>query len=324
MPKELTHFKIAERTATRLGDTRFSAALSRCPQGLLLGSILPDVAFYGVLPKCRPIRSLGNTIHGSDSNDTLALVRAQAHHAQAMADKELPSALLVGLISHILADAVFHPMVWYFTGDYHASDKALASKAQQRHRAFESLMDMALCPEMIGQKRYSMREHLRQCPDLFATGIPTRALATMTGTASQQMTDSLRTAWKTFAIMQQASAIRPLSTALFALLPILPDSIREIATLFYAPQLMRQSSIVTGQLSFLHPKTGKKNCMTAEEMMNEAADRASSLCRRLESAIFDGEPVTLPETGPSMDADFSGNPAPPNAYFADPPLPLLK
>ncbi|WP_319472072.1 zinc dependent phospholipase C family protein [uncultured Pseudodesulfovibrio sp.] len=324
MPKELTHFKIAERTATRLGDTRFSAALSRCPQGLLLGSILPDVAFYGVLPTCRPIRSLGNTIHGSGNNDTFALVRVQARHAQAMTDKELPSALLVGLISHILADAVFHPMVWYFTGDYHASDKTRASKAQQRHRALESLMDMVLCPEMIGRKQYSMREHLRQCPDLFATGLPTRELATMADSSPQQMTSALNTAWRTFATMQQASAIRPLSAALFALFPILPGSIREIATLFYAPQLMRQSSMVTGHISFLHPKTGKKICMTAEEMMNEAADRAAALCRRIEPAVFDNEPIALPETGPSMDADFSGNPAPPNAYFADPPLPLLE
>ncbi|MBI9079019.1 MAG: zinc dependent phospholipase C family protein [Pseudodesulfovibrio sp.] len=321
MPKELIHFKIAERTAELLQDTRFAPCLNT--QALLLGSVFHDALFYGVTPSARPLERLAHELHGANGQDTFTLLRLQAEHAAAAQEKELPTALLVGMISHVFGDAVMHPMVWHFSGDYYAADQSEKSRARQRHRALESLMDMVACPEMLGHPEYSLRLILRHANKEFATGFPLKKIAGLAGIKGKKALKEADSAWRTFATLQSLFPIKSLARNAFALRPYLPSWAAEIATLFYAPQLMLQAEALTGDIQFRHPVTGEHRTTTLTTLIDSAALQASNLCRSLETAIFDQSSIDLPEIGPSMDSGLSGVPTQHMSHYANPPFPRL-
>jgi len=323
MPKELIHFKIAERTADLLRETRFASCLDAHPHGLLLGSVFHDALFYGVTPSAIPLEKLTHKLHGADGQDTFTLIRLQAEHAASAKDKTLPSAMLVGMISHVFADAIMHPLVWHFTGDYYAADKGGRSRARQRHRAMESLMDMVACPEMLGSSRYSLRLLLRHLTKELATGTPLNNLAKLADISPQKAKKGLRSAWRIFAGFQSLYPIKPLARSLFAMLPWLPKPAAEIATLFYAPQFMAQADAISGKIEFRHPVTGEEKTTTLAELIESAANQASELCRTLETGIFDGAAIDLPEVGPSMDAGLSGVSTKDMRHYVATPFPKL-
>lgn len=323
MPKDIIHFKIAELTADRLRDTAFAPCLAEHTDALLLGSVFHDALFYAVTPGGKPLESLSHALHGADGQDTFDLIRMQVATAAA-ADHGLPGAVLVGMVSHLQADAVMHPMVWHLTGNYYSDNPAERSATRQRHRALESLMDMTACPGMLCRARYSMRRMLRRTPDLIGEGLPVEELAQRAGMNGESAQAQLATAWSIFSLFQSAYCIRPLARALFALMPLLPASLTEIATLFYAPQLNRQAARISGAIEYRHPVSGEPARASLDDLMKEAADRAAALCRTLEPAVFQGATLDLDSPGPSMDAGIPGVPATDMRHFADPPFPALK
>ena len=323
MPKDLIHFKVAMKTANRLTDTRFGPILSRNTPGLLLGAVFHDTLFYGVTKSTRPLAGLADRLHGADGQDTYGLIRLQAGHAAACDDQDLATALLVGMVSHLFADAAMHPLVWHLSGHYYADRPEEKTLARQHHRALESLMDMLFCPEMLGRPLFLIRHLLRSTgPGLF-DALPIDRLADLASIPADKARTGLRTAFRIHAGFQAAYPVTPLARLLFALMPVLPNAAREIAALFYAPQLMAQADRLQGTVDFHHPVTGEAASTTIPDMMNRAADRAADLCQRLEQAAFKGEKPDLPEDGPSMDAGLSGTSTDAMRYFATPSFPQL-
>jgi hypothetical protein len=323
MPKDLIHFKVAMQTADRLADTRFGPPLSRNTPGLLLGAVFHDVLFYGVTKAGRPLAALADRLHGANGQDTYGLVRIQAGHAAVCDDQDLASALLVGMVSHLFADAAMHPLVWHLSGHYYANKPEEKTLARQHHRALESLMDMLFCPEMLGRPLFLIRHLLRTTGPGLLDALPMDKLADLAGISAGKARKGLRSAFRIHAGFQAAYPVKILARLLFALMPILPDAAREIAALFYAPQLMIQADRLRGEVNFRHPVTGKAASRAIPDMMNQAADKAADLCRRLERTVYEGEKPDLPESGPSMDAGLSGTSADAMRYFADPSFPKL-
>jgi len=323
MPKDLIHFKVAMQTADRLADTRFGPDLSRNTPGLLLGAVFHDTLFYGVTKSTRPLAGLADRLHGADGQDTYGLIRLQAEHAAIAGDRGLAAALLVGMASHLFADAAMHPLVWHLSGHYYADKPGEKTLARQHHRALESLMDMVFCPKMPGRPLFLIRNLLRSTgPGLF-DALPVDRLADLANVPADKARPGLQTAFRIHAGFQAAYPITPLARLLFALMPALPNAAREIAALFYAPQLMAQADRLRGAVDFRHPVTGEAVTITIPDMMDQAADRAADLCQRLEQAVFEGQKPDLPEDGPSMDAGLSGTSADAMRYFADPSFPEL-
>jgi len=323
MPKELIHFKIAQRTAALLNETRFGPSLAAHQQGLLLGSVFHDALFYGVTPSARPLEKLTHKLHGADGQDTFTLLRLQTLHAAEAHDKGFPAALLVGMASHVFTDIIMHPMVWHLSGNYYATEANERFHVRQRHRALESLMDMVACPEMLGRTRYSIRLMLKHVNTEIETGVPLKGLAELAGISQKKAQTGLRSAWNTFAIIQHLSSMRPLASTLFTFLPWLPKPAAEFATLFYAPQLMLQAHALSGDIQFKHPVTGEDETTTLENLIDMAATKASELCQTLEPAVFDNASINLPMDGPSMDSGLSGVSTQQMNYYATTLFPNL-
>lgn len=323
MPKELIHFKVAQLTADRLTGTRLGECAQSSAQGLLIGAIFHDALFYGITATAEPVKHLADDLHGADGQDTFALLRLQAEHAALMLDKELAAALLVGMVSHLFADTIMHPMVWHLSGDYYAKDPAQQSLARQRHRALESLMDMTVCPEMIGRPLFSLRRLLRSLgPELY-DAVPTRQLADLADSTDESMRQGVSSSFRIYASLQALLGLAPLARSLHALMPLMPHNVREVIALFYAPQLMRQSTAMTGPVTYRHPVTGLEATASIYDMIDEAADSAATLCSSLEPTVFDGRPLALDTPGPSLDAGLPDTPATAMRRFATPPFPTL-
>lgn len=323
MPKDLIHFKIAQRAADKLRETKFAPCLEAHSDALLLGSVFHDALYYGVTPSANPLEKLTHALHGADGQDTFTLLRLQAEHAAASDSNGPAVAILVGLISHVYADILMHPMVWHFSGDYYATDPNKKSLARQRHRALESLMDMVACPEMVGLRAYSLRRMLSDIESEFAEGIPLAQLAELAGISRVRARKGIKSAWSIFAGFQRLYPIQPLAKSLFALRPWLPKAAAELATLFYAPQLLEQKQVVVHDITFKHPVTGKNKTTTLDALMEMAADKTCELCQSLEAGIFRKGSLTFPGTGPSLDAGLAGVPTSDMLHYSHPPFPSL-
>lgn len=322
MPKDFIHFKIARRAAERLEGTRFATALAQHEDALLLGSVFHDALFYAVMPKATPLERLSHALHGKDGQDTFAIIRLQASHAGNSASP-MAAAILVGLISHLYADAVIHPLVWHLSGHYYDDNPLSKSQARQRHRALESLMDMVACPEMMGRARYRLNTLLRHCPDFIISGIPVAEIGDLARMMPQQTAAGLSTAWKLFAALQWTYSLPRLAQALFALRNVLPRRIAEIGMLFYAPQLLSQAEALQNRIDYVHPLTDRPLKASLEQLMNAAAAKAAGLCRQLEASVFEEAPLHLPGPGPSMDSGMAGQGTSTMHTFANPPFPSL-
>jgi hypothetical protein len=323
MPKELIHFKTAEKTAARLADTRFAPGLSAYPQGVLLGAVLHDALFFGATPRALPMARMAHRLHGARGEDTYALLRLQARHAAGAPDPGLAAALLVGMASHLWADTVMHPMVWYLTGDYYAASRREKSLARQRHRALESLMDMTACPEMVGRPLYRIRNQLASLGPALYKALPLDGMADLAGVRPGKAGPALASAFKLFARFQALFPSRGLAAALHAASPWLPDTAREISALFYAPQWLDQADRVTGPIRYHDPVSDEVREESLAALMDRAADRAQALCRRLEPAVFDGAGQVLPEAGPSLDSGRQGAGTGDMRHMADELFPTL-
>jgi hypothetical protein len=321
MPKELIHFKVAERTADMLGGSRYAPSLKRHRAGLLLGAVFHDALFYAASAKGRPLEALAHRFHGVHGHDTFDLLQLQL--AQIGQGRDLAVAVLAGMVSHVFADAAMHPLVWHLTGDYYQADARTRSLARQRHRALEGLMDRVACPEMFGDPRYLLRSLLRECPALLADGLPVAGLATEAGMDRETAHSQIRRAWALYAAVQRGCAMLPLGWALHGLRPVLPDGARELAALFHAPQLMRQAAFLEGEIRYAHPVTGEERRATLDGLVREAAKSAARCCLDLEAAVFDGEEPSLPTPLPSMETAQPGVPAERMRRFASVPFPDL-
>ncbi len=134
MPKEITHWILADRLKRILPpDSLFFRPVRRYPQLFLTGAVAPDTPYnYAAGPRAEKIQCLSNPLHGIGSSclsPVLDLLKKED-------GDEVTLAFSAGVVSHIMADTAFHPLVGYYSGlgGIHAG-------ANTRHRLIETGMD---------------------------------------------------------------------------------------------------------------------------------------------------------------------------------------
>ncbi|MEI6306034.1 MAG: zinc dependent phospholipase C family protein [Deltaproteobacteria bacterium] len=116
MPKELTHWILAEEAFSRLeGESRTGTIIREHHEMYLAGAVLPDTLlhlFHG--PHARVALTLADSFHDSPGNSNEPLVKVEEQFPCGLPPHIL--ACLMGVISHMQADIVFHPFVYAVTG----------------------------------------------------------------------------------------------------------------------------------------------------------------------------------------------------------------
>ncbi|MCF8051632.1 MAG: zinc dependent phospholipase C family protein [Desulfobacterales bacterium] len=134
MPKLPTHWIFAEDVLHRMPPGwAVRRAVDRYPNLYRYGAVAPDTPFYlfrgpGSRILNRQAEGFHETGGGLESFLASALGRRTAAPKQQMA-------LAAGILTHAAADAVFHPMIYYFSGSG-------TDEAECRHHRLESFIDL--------------------------------------------------------------------------------------------------------------------------------------------------------------------------------------
>lgn len=303
MPKEITHWIIADGVCEGLKGGPLGDAAIENPNCLMVGAVFHDALFY--LPRNRgnlPFLAVADRLHGEKGEDTYRIIRDLAFAIKKSKKPGPLMAFLVGAASHIQADSLFHPLVFAMTGDYFDPDPIRKTKAVRAHRRLEALLDLYFCKgdlEVI--KGYSLGRYLNKaeapCTCLFA-----HALATMKMEEGLHgLDDAIGRAFKTFAFMQRCFVNKCLSYMLFALEPGLPLSLKEVTALFYPPQILRDLKLlpcaVKGQMK---QSVYNDDSLDLGNLLKDAIEEGVSFCRGIEPSLMGAGPFELPEHGPSL------------------------
>lgn len=116
MPKEITHWILAEHALNGLSrNSRLSGVLRANHSIYLVGAVLPDTLlhlFRG--PHSKTAIRLADRFHDASGNSFAPIINTAVRYADGLPQNLL--ACLLGVVSHIMADSVFHPYAYALTG----------------------------------------------------------------------------------------------------------------------------------------------------------------------------------------------------------------
>ena len=142
MPREIVHWAVLEEVTRRLPPGPLLDYIRADLAAAKLGAVLHDAPYY-LRGGGQPWEIVAEVLHGRTGSDTYEPFRILAQGIQACPEPQQPLlwALFAGLVTHAAADIVFHPLVFYFTGDYYDENAQQRSLSRANHRLFEVWLD---------------------------------------------------------------------------------------------------------------------------------------------------------------------------------------
>jgi hypothetical protein len=319
MPKEITHWLLAEEVSGKLRGTLFEEPLQRNGNILRIGAIVHDAPYYYLKPDLeKRFGDLPQKLHGT-VDDAYELIGALLSYTleRPRQEKEPLLAFLVGFVTHLFADALMHPMIFYLTGRYDDPDFRKRSAARQDHRRLESLIDMHLAGGYDRVRSYSLASVIGSAET------PLNGLYSHVGRAwlepgrAAGFAGGLSWAFRLFAL-QQGLIRNPFLGRLFYRLSLIsPSVVREILALSYSPQLLQYEGRITGKISYRHPCTGQKRAHEIAFLFQEAVEQSVDFCRGLEPLL--DERVKRPSRLilPAVDPGLGFDPDQPICHYSE-------
>jgi hypothetical protein len=269
MPKELTHWILAERALDGLdADNRLRGVIGSHRAAYLGGAVLPDTLlhlFRG--PHARAALSLGHRFHDTRGNSYAPLILAESNFPNGMPDDL--RACLLGVICHMQADMVFHPFVYALggTGD------------MGRHYRLETAIDLHL----LRKGAVPPARRFAELVTLHTRAVFIQSAGLLFDPEQTLPLEALEQALSLHCRLQ-ALYDRTIGKIAAAILgTLLGSPFREQRQLFYpfsssAPEYVR-SLEAAGQ--WLHPVTGATSKATIDDLADETVRRTIALFRRI-------------------------------------------
>jgi len=267
MPKELTHWILAERAYAGLDAGSPLRGIIEAHRGhYLAGAVLPDTLmhiFRG--PHARTALELSKRFHDAGGNSYAPLIRAEGQYPDGLPPNLLAS--LLGVLAHMQADIAFHPFVFAVAG----------IRDMGRHYRLETAIDVNLI--------------------LRGAVLPARRLGDL---VTAQTRDDLVTACSILfdpevelsrSTMERALDLHCRFQGIFGrtswkilarILGSLPGSpLREKRHLFYPIVMSRDDEMITGQGEWRHPVTGERRSSSVAELADQAVRRTVAVLERI-------------------------------------------
>lgn len=141
MPKEITHWVIAEQTFLAMEASPLKDLISNNKALYYYGVISFDTGFYAGGCHKKELIIAAENLHYSNNKGTYAALAGVAEWINKSGDLR-GWAFLCGCLSHIMADSTFHPLVYYLTGNPHDHDPIRKKSANIKHRELEAALDI--------------------------------------------------------------------------------------------------------------------------------------------------------------------------------------
>ena len=252
MPKEITHWTMAELALRKLPTGPLTELLSAHHHLYYLGAVNFDTPYYLTNgPWADTMQEAGVRLHDHNPFPRLRLMLentpAPNHGALTV--------FLCGLITHIITDAVFHPPVFYFCGDANSPDPGIADAAGYRHHLFETHLDLYLYDYMpLINFRYmdNSYRHKEISDDLY-----TRLLSWLYFAKESANLEGIGAALTAHRRLQKRF-FNPLFLALSHLINVVTiNRYREKTAIFYPRRQADAAPFFSHPIHHLHPVTGE-------------------------------------------------------------------
>lgn len=137
MPKENTHLYFAHQVVEVLPDEKLANLIRQEMGCFYFGAVMPDTFYYS---SNRQIISISEFLHGKEGNPTNEFAFDLLKKAkETRSEKDLVFAL--GFITHCVLDIVFHPVIYYLSGNYYNKNLDRRDDAVYLHRHLETALD---------------------------------------------------------------------------------------------------------------------------------------------------------------------------------------
>lgn len=137
MPKENTHLYFAHEILKQLDNQELVDLIKRNMRYFYYGSVAPDTFYYG---KGEEMREISEYLHGRYGNLTNEIVFEMLNDAKKY-KSEMDLVFALGYLTHCGLDIIFHPVVYYLSGNYYDPDPEKAHEAIYLHRHLETYLD---------------------------------------------------------------------------------------------------------------------------------------------------------------------------------------
>jgi hypothetical protein len=272
MPKELTHWILAERTAQRLTGSGSLADVIQAHQAAYLsGAVLPDTLlhlFRG--PHSATALQLADSFHDATGNSHAPLIRVETSRGGTLPNDLL--ACLLGVISHMQADMVFHPYVYAQSG----------VNAIGRHYRLETAIDVYLLRPGVTPPVHRMTHLVTP----LTAPLLTDAMATLfdpDGRLPRAALERTLALHCRFQGMYDATAWK-IAALILGCLPGSP--FREQRQLFYPLRANgpRHRAMIDSVTRWSHPVSGAVSNASLDDLAEETVSRTLALFRRVEES----------------------------------------
>ncbi|HBV89213.1 MAG TPA: hypothetical protein DEF42_21785 [Desulfosporosinus sp.] len=319
MPKELTHWHIAREALQRGIPIEVGGIIASNPALYYIGAVAHDIGFYDLSkPSEANIERLANHLHGVNGEDTLVPLIEILESALRQSNKQASLAFILGMLTHFVVDSIFHPMVYYMSGNYFADNPEERGKAVFRHRLLETAIDLWLQTfdpiEYPVDLNHLWSEAGEQGPQVIKLLV---TYYTHQGDKSTQV--HFKKAWRNHRFLQNAFSWSFPCRILAHYRRHGYPAVEKLEALFYSQPL--NLSYLNETLYWRHPVTGEGNKMTLKELYNLSIKKVIKLFKLLGVHSVEDWPVLLQELPPlSLDSGLSYVPVKNMKYFATEPI----
>jgi len=317
VPKELTHWHIASDAMQKVASGPVGEIIDGNLALYYIGAIAHDIGFYDFSkPYEMNLENVANQLHGVAGENTLVPLIDMIETALSQNNQRTQLALLLGMLTHYIADTSFHPMVYYMSGNYFAEDPAEQEKAVSRHRLLETAIDHWL--ESVDPVEYPLDLiHLWR-----ETGEAGReAFELLVGYYAHlgYRKSQFKKAWRNYRLLQTTFTWSTPWRILALYRRFEHPSVEKFEALFYSQPL--NLSFFDSNLYWQHPITGTPHDMTLKELYEESVEKVITLFERLNTQDIEQWPSLLRALQPlSLDSGLPYVPVSQMKYFRTEPI----
>jgi hypothetical protein len=248
--------------------------------------VFPDTPFYAVgMPEYRRLQHRSGALHGSNGENPYRVL-AHAVDRRPLSDGAL--AFVLGILAHMITDAAFHPVVYYFCGWPDHPETSVATGATARHFRFEAYLDQWYMRRRTPTNRGCYGVSLRAActSEDGDTGLEEAAEALLFGTTGPNR-PALRQCLAQHAIIQGTFPLPPVALALQAASLFVPRA-GTYAALYYRGFRRFEPAFFQRPLAYRHPVTGECRSHSIPDLADGVCLEAAELFSALFSAFEHG------------------------------------
>jgi len=286
MPKEAAHWILAEQAWQAMPDGLLKTEIHENKALYYLGAIVFDTPYYLLIGQNRSnLLAATHRLHGYQASSPFNPFGPLAKSSEVL--PEGYRTFLAGALTHVAADAVFHPFIYYYGGNDDDVSSSQAARATARHRRLETALDLHflnrngngtfrnLCLFSLYRNRENEESAFLKLLNLLYFG---RILAPAS---------SLKLAFWQHALIHviiQQRRIHQLFGLFDILYPRQARRVQPIEALFYATCQDADPRFFQRPLYYRHPVTGEEQTQSVSQLQDRMVSLALEFLERMDNA----------------------------------------